>query len=188
MDEAGPLCLGCADLGHLDFLGRGDAALTRRAKRNSRLSAVVVKWSGARQRYERLGILAEADAIDQAEQECLADSEARERRRERDAERRERQDEAFVEDLSAAILVQFPGCPPERAERIARHAGARGSGRVGRTAAARVLDPDAIRLAVIASVRHEDTTYEDLLMSGVSREDARGLVRADVDGVLEAWS
>ena len=75
MDDAGPLCMDCADLGHLEYLPRGDAALTRRAKRGSRLSAVVVQWSRARQRYERQGILAEVEAIAQAERECLADSE-----------------------------------------------------------------------------------------------------------------
>ena len=40
--DAGPLCLDCADLGHLDYLPAGDAALTRRAKKASRQSAVVV--------------------------------------------------------------------------------------------------------------------------------------------------
>ena len=44
MDDAGPLCLSCADLGHLAFLPRGDAALTRRARKASRLTAVVVQW------------------------------------------------------------------------------------------------------------------------------------------------
>jgi hypothetical protein len=33
MDDAGPLCLTCADMDHLVFLPAGDAALTRRAKR-----------------------------------------------------------------------------------------------------------------------------------------------------------
>ena len=43
MDDAGPLCVTCADLDHLVFLGAGDAALTRRAKKASVLSAVVVR-------------------------------------------------------------------------------------------------------------------------------------------------
>jgi hypothetical protein len=60
----------------------GDAALTRRARRASRLSAVVAQWSRTRKRYERQSVLAEPD-----EQECLADSEVRQRRRERDAQR-----------------------------------------------------------------------------------------------------
>src|SRR5208282_5683206 len=52
MDDAGPLCMTCADLDHLVFLGAGDAALTRRAKKASVLSAVVVRWSRSRKRYE----------------------------------------------------------------------------------------------------------------------------------------
>jgi hypothetical protein len=51
MDGPGPLCMACADMDHLIFLPSGDAALTRRAKRASRLSAVVVRFSRARRRY-----------------------------------------------------------------------------------------------------------------------------------------
>jgi hypothetical protein len=43
--DKGALCLTCADLDHLVFLSSGDPALTRRAKKNSRLHAVVLKWS-----------------------------------------------------------------------------------------------------------------------------------------------
>ena len=42
--ERGALCLACADLDHLAFLPSGNAALTRRAKKHSRLHAVVLKW------------------------------------------------------------------------------------------------------------------------------------------------
>ncbi len=111
MDDAGPLCLHCADLGHLEFLPSGDAALTRRAKKASRLSAVVVRWSRSRKRYERQGILAEPTAIERAEQECLSDAEVRERRRARDAARRADEDERFFIDFADAIRSQFPGCP-----------------------------------------------------------------------------
>ena len=41
-----------------------DAALTLRAKKNSRLSAVVVRFSRARKRYERQGILVAEDALE----------------------------------------------------------------------------------------------------------------------------
>ena len=58
---------------------------------------------------------------------------------------------------------------------------------VGRTAAGRALDPEAITLAVVAAARHGDTVYDDLLMAGVDREDARRRVRADVEQVLESW-
>jgi len=59
----------------------GDAALTRRAGKFSTLSAVVLKWSRARKRYERPGLLVEEPARQRAEQECLADAEVRARRR-----------------------------------------------------------------------------------------------------------
>ncbi|MBO0774512.1 MAG: DUF2293 domain-containing protein [Actinobacteria bacterium] len=96
MDDAGPLCLACADLGHLVFLPAGDAALTRRA-------------------------------------------------------------------------------------------GLRGSGRVGRSAAGRALDRDAITLAVVASIRHQDTDYDALLMSGLPRDAARDKVRTAIDRALATW-
>jgi hypothetical protein len=62
-DRAGALCLDCADLGHLEFLPSGDAALTRRASKASGLSAVVIRWSTRRNRYEHQGILAEPAAM-----------------------------------------------------------------------------------------------------------------------------
>jgi hypothetical protein len=39
----------------------------------------------------------------------------------------------------------------------------------------------------VAAVRHGDTDYDDLLMAGVDRAEARYRVRADVDQVLERW-
>jgi len=187
MEDPGPLCLDCADLGHLAFVPSGDAALTRRAKRASRLSAIVVRWSRSRKRYERQGILAEPEAIDRAEQECLSDAEARARRHERDESRRADEDVQFEAELAAAIQAQFSGCPSTRAESIAHHAAARGSGRIGRSAAAPALDPDAVRLVVTASVRHLDTDYDDLLMSGVNRDNARTRVWDRVEAVLSGW-
>jgi hypothetical protein len=86
-----------------------------------------------------------------------------------------------------AIRVLFPGCPADRAEAIARHAATRGSGRIGRSAAGRALDPDAVSLAVAASVRHVDTGYDALLMSGIDRASARQQVREHVEAVLSGW-
>lgn len=96
MEGDGPLCMDCADLGHLVFLARGDAALTRRAKKASGLSAVVVRFS-------------------------------------------------------------------------------------------RALDPQAVTVAVVASVRHRETRYDELLMSGIERAKARALVRPEVDRILDGW-
>jgi hypothetical protein len=188
MDDAGPLCLGCADLDHLIFIPAGDAALTRRAKRASRLSAVVVRWSRTRKRYERQGILAEEAALRQAEEQCLADEDVRLLRRERDQGRRASEDVAFQARMAEEIRRLFPGCPAQRATAIAQHAAVRGSGRVGRSAAGRALDDKAITMAVVASVRHEDTDYDDLLMSGAPRAIAREQVRPAIDRLLGAWA
>lgn len=187
MDDAGALCLTCADLDHLVFLPAGDATLTRRARKASGLSAVVVRFSRARKRYERQGVLVEEPALAQAEQACLADAEARTRRRERDAQRRAEQDDELRAQLVEAIRARFPGCPPERAEAIAAHTAARGSGRVGRSAAGRKLDPAAVELAVAAAVRHHDTDYDELLMGGLDRHSARARVADDVEAILTAW-
>lgn len=187
MDDKGPLCLDCADLAHLVFLPAGDAALTRRTRKASGLSAVVVRFSRARKRYERQGILAEEEALERAEEECLADDDVRARRRERERSRRAEHDLAFQAEMAKEIVRIFPGCPRDRAEEVARHAGARGSGRVGRSAAGRAFDPGALRLAAAASVRHRDTGYDELLMSGVDRAEARLLVRDEVERVLEEW-
>ena len=124
-------------------------------------------------------------ALEQAEQQCLADEDARMRRRERDRERRAGADGELQAHLAAEIVRLFPGCPAGRAEAIARHTSLRGSGRVGRSAAGRALDEKAITLAVVASVRHEDTDYDALLMAGVPRDDARERIRSAIDRVPE---
>jgi hypothetical protein len=172
---------------HLVFLPSGDSALTRRAKKNSRLSAVVVRFSHARRRYERQGILVEEDALERAEQECLADEEARARRRERDTARRAGADLELQARMAVEIRKLFPGCPPGRAEAIARHAAQPSSGRVGRSAAGRALHPEALKLAVLASVRHQHTQYDQLLMSGLEQTLARERVRDQVNAVLDKW-
>jgi hypothetical protein len=41
---------------------------------------------------------------------------------------------------------------------------------------------------VLASIRHEDTDYDGLLMSGVSREEARARTRHAIERILAAWS
>ena len=96
LGERGALCLCCADLDHLVLLPSGDTALTRRAHKHSVLAAVVLKWSHARKRYERQGLLIEEAALAKAESECLADADARARRAEREAQRRAELDQVYV--------------------------------------------------------------------------------------------
>jgi hypothetical protein len=186
--EKGALCLDCADLDHLAFLPTGDAALTRRAKKHSRLWAVVLKWSRSRERYERQGLLVEEQALAKAEEECLADDVVRQRRRERDASTREELDRQYVAQFAQRIRELFSGCPAGAELTIARHACRRHSGRVGRTAAARELDEQALRLAVVAHIRHAHTSYDNLLLRGHDRADAREQVRGEVSRIMDVWA
>lgn len=185
--DAGALCLTCADLDHLVFLPSGDAALTRRSKKHSTLSAVVLKWSKARKRYERQGLLVEESALKLAEAECLADEEARSKRRIREANRRAELDNAYIKCFSEKIRQLYPGCPSDTSMSIAEHACAKYSERVGRSAAAKSFDEHAIRLAVVAHIRHVETPYDKLLMKGCQRTEARQRIEDKVVSVLAKW-
>jgi hypothetical protein len=187
MEKGQPLCLACADLDHLLFLPAGDMALSRRARKHSPLSAVVVRFSRARKRYERQGLLVTSDALAKAEEECAADAPERAAARAKAAVLREAEDAELVAAMTRVILEHFPACPADEARRMAAHTAARGSGRVGRSAAGRALNPQALDLAVIAFVRHEHTNYDQLLMQGADRLDARQLVREKIDAVLAKW-
>jgi len=128
-----PLCLACADLDHLVYLPRGDNALTRRARKHSKLSALVLRFSKARKRNERQGVLVEESALEQARTECSADA-----------------------------VQMFPHCPQEEERAIAAHASVRGGGRVGRSALGRALEEGALKAAVVAAIRHTYTDYDRL--------------------------
>lgn len=125
--------------------------------------------------------------MERAEQECLMDAEARERRSKRDAERRAHLDVKYVGRFATRVRELFPGCPPGKEAIIAEQACLRNSGRIGRTGAAKALDDDALRLAVIAHIRHTETRYDALLAKGHDRWEARGRVAKEVSSVLARW-
>ncbi len=185
--KRGALCLSCADLDHLVFLPSGDTALTMRARKHSVLSAVVLKWSRARKRYERQGLLVEEQALEQAEQECLADNDVRARRKERNRVRLAEIDSHYVEKFAGRIRELYPGCPKGREMIIAEHACLKYSGRVGRSCAAKNFESQTVRLAVIAHLRHTETKYDSLLAKGEERSDARAQVENKIDFILSRW-
>lgn len=188
LEKQEALCLTCADMDHLEFLPSGDAAMTRRSKKLSPLSAIVLRFSRSRKRYERQGILVTTAAIDAAEQQCAADADSRAQRRERDAERRAGDDQVLIEEMTKLIQTDYPGCPDDEALAIAIHTAQRGSGRVGRSAAGRNLQTEAITLAVAAWVRHQHTNYDELLMQGTDRREARRMIRADQEQAIARWA
>jgi hypothetical protein len=181
------LCIDCADLGHLAFVPRGDACITRRASKYSPLRAIVLRFSRSRKRYERQGILVAEEALARAEEECLDDAEVRERRRKVEAGRRAERDAEYVRMFGEEIRRHYPKAPANAPDEIAAHACQVHSNRIGRTAGAKDFDPAAIDLAVQAYIRHRDTEYDELLATGADRLDARAQVRAAIDAVLANW-
>lgn len=188
MDGMRPVCLACADLDHLVFLPSGDAALTRRARKHSALSVVVLEFNRRRRIQQRRGLLVTSAGLEKAETECLADEEVRARRRERALIRRQALDAGYVARVTACIQELFPRCPRKEAVSIAEHTCVRGSGRIGRSAAAKEQDAEAITLAVRAHIRHAHTSYDELLASGIDRDSARAQVREAVDDMARAWA
>jgi len=67
MEAGQPFCMKCAGFDELAYLPSGDAKLTRAATKNSDICVIVVKWSRARKRYERQGILVQESAIPEIE-------------------------------------------------------------------------------------------------------------------------
>ena len=188
MEKRRPLCLACADLDRLVFLPAGDTALSRRARLHSPLSAVVVRFSRARKRYERQGLLVTEAGLARAETECTADADIRAAARGRAALARQEEDREFIMAFTRAIQQRYPGCPAEEARQIAGHTGQRSSGRVGRSAGGKALEVAAVDLAVRAHLRHARTNYDELLMSGMERLEARAVVRERIDQLLVEWS
>ena len=148
---------------------------------------MVLKWSQARKRYERQGLLVEGEALEQAEKECLADAEVRTRRRQREAERREDLDQQYVARFAARVRELYPQCPAGREMVIAEHACLKFSGRVGRTASAKSLADEAVDLAVAAHIRHVETQYDQLLQRYWDRRDARASIAEEVRRVRAKW-
>ena len=188
LEQRTPLCLDCADLGELEFLPSGDPAMTRRASKHSTLKAVVVQWNRRRKRYERRGTLVEPRAIALAEAECDADAPERAKRRAEAAVDREVEDRAYVAAFAGAIRRYFPSCPTDDERSIAAHACEKHSGRVGRSAGAKELDPAKVRAAVVAHVRHIHTDYDRLLASNVPRAVARERIADTVTRKLNQWA
>ena len=82
----------------------------------------------------------------------------------------------------------FPDVPPAESGRSRRTPCRKYSGRIGRSASAKWLDEEAVRLAVIAHIRHRETKYDDLLAMGYDRHDARAVVRDHVERILKKWA
>ncbi len=183
--DTGALCLVCADLNHLLYLRSGNVGLTRRAKKYSKLVAIVLKWARARKRYERRGILVEAPALERAMQECLDEKEKQRWQWLQEAEDCFYLKPDFMQTFLQKLSQLLPECPPETAEAMAREACFSYLDRMGKPIAH--FDDDTVWKVVQTYVRHQYTNYDELLMDGLGRQDARKRVRSQVDAVLKRW-
>jgi len=131
--------------------------------------------------------LVEEKALEKAEQECLADMEQRTRQRERSALRRAELDREYIRKFADKVRELFHLCPKGREKIIAQHACLKYSGRIGRSHSAKEFAEEAVKFAVIAHIRHEETDYDLYLSKGYDRYDARMKVSDEVADVLMKW-
>lgn len=158
---------------HWDLVAPGDAALSRRIKKDGP-SITVVEQKG-RKRFSR-GIWAPADRIDAIRRELAAERDDPSYQRKLDAGRRRRAviQEAYEEDFRGAVFEFLGFAEAYRAEAevlaglIAAHAVPVGSGTVARTE--RIPIEDRAAAATVAWLRHQTTAYDSMQIARVRGE------------------
>lgn len=180
-------CFSCSPFVNYTFLPPGNAALTRRSKKQSLNCGVVLAWSQRRRRYERQGQYVEAEAIEKAQAECNQDAMARAVKNKKAAELRIIQDKEYVQSFGKAIRKHYPNCPKQREFEIAQHACEKYSGRVGRTADAKKFDTLMIDLAVEAHIRHVETNYDLQFGKGRLKKEIRADLSLTIKSILASW-
>jgi hypothetical protein len=165
------------------LLPPGDAALTRRVKAAG--AHWVVQEKKGRKIFSR-GVWAPAATVDRIRGDLEAErsTEGFAKKKEADAQRREKAQADYVEDFYGAVVtfLAFHGNYADLADRLARavtdHATPVGSGTVARTK--RIPVERRAEAAVIAWMRHQTTGYDGMVIprvKGKRREVRRMLAR-----------
>ena len=165
------------------LLPPGDAALTRRVKAAG--EHWIVQEKKGRRVFSR-GIWTAAATIERIQADLTAErsTESYAKRRAGDVRRRENAQAEYVEDFCGAVVafLNFHPQHAELAQRLARavtdHATPVGSGTVARTK--RIPVEQRAEAAVIAWMRHQTTSYDDMVIprvKGKRREVRRMLAR-----------
>jgi hypothetical protein len=179
--------------GHV-FVARGDVALTRALLARGAIRVLTTR----RGRVEQLGVAALPEAIAAAEAEVAATADERAVSREKSREARARAEVEYREAFDREVRRLFPGIPEKDRLGIVAQACEVSSGRVGRTAWAKSLDPEPITLAVRAWIRHAHTDYDARLRKAgfgqafgrATRDDkkaARAAILPTVEAVVVRW-
>ena len=150
-----------------EFLPAGDAFVTRQVKA---AGAYWIAWRPRgrnRPHRRKLGLFAPTTAIVRARDDAEKTTARRAKKREANARHRDKVEDAYRLDFTAAVLTWLDFAPEHAvlAEEIANSAADRavvvGSGRVGRT---RLLPlEERAALAGRATIRHQFTDYDDRL-------------------------
>lgn len=98
----------------------------------------------------------------------------------------QKRDQSIHDDFEAVTRREFPLMPPESLPMVLHMALQKRKGKVGRTGT--LSSRDKAHLAVRAHIRHSETPYEQLMESGMSREQARDMVAPQVDTIAQSWA
>ena len=174
------------------LLPPGDPGLTRRTK------AAAVTWTVQEKVGRRMfsrGVWAPAAVIESARQalEIERDTPAYARRRQADAERRGRKQQAYVGDFRQAVrdylafAPRFASLAERIAQAVADHATPVGSGTVARTE--RIPIEQRAEAAVIAWMRHRTTAYDHMSIPRIKgkRREVRRMLAAQSKRLLENY-
>jgi hypothetical protein len=159
-----------------ELLPPGDAGLTRRVKAAGPTWTVQEKVG--RKLFSR-GVWAPAATIASARAALAGERSdpAYARKLAADRDRREKKQEAYVEDFRGAVLayLAFDACHAAlaavMADAVTKHATPVGSGTVARTE--RIPIEERAESAVIAWMRHQTTAYDDMVIPRVKGERRR---------------
>ena len=170
----------------------GDAALTRRAKSGG--PSWTVKQKKGRRTFS-LGVLAEASRIAaiRLDLESERSTDRFKKRRVADHNRRQQKQTAYVQDFHQAVIsfLDFAECHQAIADKLANavtlHATPVGSGTVGRTI--RIPIEQRAESAVIAWLRHQTTTYDNMRIARVKgeRRETRRMLASQSRLLLEKY-
>lgn len=174
------------------LLPPGDAGLTRRVK------AAGEFWQVKEKRGRRLfsrGVWAPHETIERIRGELTAErsTESYAKKRSADAKRREQKQVEYVDDFFSAVMTYLnfhPGHAPlarRFAEAVTTHATPVGSGTVARTA--RIPIEQRAEAAVIAWMRHQTTSYDDMHIPRVKgkRREVRRMLAQRSKELLERY-
>jgi hypothetical protein len=174
------------------LLPPGDPALTRRTKEAG--PSWTVREKVGRRTFSR-GVWAPAAVVESIRRQLEVEraDPAHARRRQADAERRERLQEDYVQDFRRAVLQYLAFHPRHAAlaEQLARavadHATPVGSGTVARTR--RIPVDRRAEAAVIAWLRHRTTAYDHVAIPRVKgrRREVRRMLAGQSKRLLDAY-